>query len=113
MISNPSPKRNIHLLGRGRLKIRYLLLILMGFVVLCVSRPYHPPKEELGEPAALEVPAESGTLIQETVLSPPPVTVEGKSVRRGDTLYDILKAKGLSDKRIIAISNEKIDGINP
>ena len=113
MISNPSPKRNIHLLGRGRLKIRYLLLILMGFVVLCVSRPYHPPKEELGEPAALEVPAKSGTLIQETVLSPPPVTVEGKSVRRGDTLYDILKAKGLSDNRIIAISNEKIDGINP
>ena len=113
MINNPSPKRNIYLLGRGRLKVRYLLLILMGFVVLCVSRPYQPPKEELGEPAALEVPADSGTLIQETVLAPPLVSVEEKSVRRGDTLYDILKAKGMSDSLIIAISNEKIEGVSP
>ena len=47
------------------------------------------------------------------MLSPPPVTVEGKSVRRGDTLYDILKAKGVSDIQIIAISDDKIEGINP
>jgi murein DD-endopeptidase MepM/ murein hydrolase activator NlpD len=113
MINNPSPKRNIHLLGKGRFKARYLLLILMGFVVLCVSRPYHPPAVVSVEPAELEAPAESAVLIQEIVPAPPEVTVEKVKIRRGDTLYDILRAKGLSDPRILAVSNGKIDGISP
>ncbi len=113
MINNPSPKRNIYLMGKKRLKARYLLLVLMGFVVLCVSRPYHPPKVQLGEPAVLEAPSESILPSQEPKLVEPPVTVEEKLVRRGDTLYDILRAKGLPDNQIIAISARKVDGINP
>jgi murein DD-endopeptidase MepM/ murein hydrolase activator NlpD len=113
MISNPSPKRNIHLLGRGRLKIRYLLLILMGFVVLGVSRPHNPPEAQFVEPVH-EVPlAESALPGLETELVPPPVTVEEERVRRGDTLYDILKAKGLSDSQIFDASHKKIEGISP
>jgi murein DD-endopeptidase MepM/ murein hydrolase activator NlpD len=113
MISNPSPKRNIHLLGRGRLKIRYLLLILMGFVVLGVSRPHNPPEAQFVEPVH-EVPlAESALPGLETELVPPPVTVEEERVRRGDTLYDILKAKGLFDSQIFDASHKKIEGISP
>jgi murein DD-endopeptidase MepM/ murein hydrolase activator NlpD len=51
--------------------------------------------------------------VQETKPAPPPVTVEEKLVRRGDTLYDILRAKGLPDNQIIAISRRKVDGISP
>ena len=113
MISNPSPKRNIHLLGRGRLKIRYLLLILMGFVVLGVSRPHNPPEAQLIEPVLEVSLAESALPGLETELVPPPVTVEEERVRRGDTLYDILKAKGLSDSQIFDASHKKIEGISP
>lgn len=113
MINNPSPKRNIHPAERKRFKVRYLLLVLLGFVVLCVSRPYQPPKVQLAEPAAPEVPAESEHQGQETKPVESPITVEEKLVRRGDTLYDILRAKGLPDNRIIAISDRKVDGISP
>jgi len=100
-------------MGKKRLKVQYLLLVLMGLVVLCVSRPYHTPETQVEEPAAPEAPAESGTLMQETEHAPPTVTVEEKLVRWGDTLYDILRAKGLTDNQIIAISDRKVDGINP
>jgi len=114
-------------MGKKGIKIRYLILVLLGLVVLGVSRPYNPPKEQLGElsapdkvagtpgePEVLEVsgtPAESGPQIQEAKLVPPAVTVEEKKVRRGDTLYDILRAKGLPDSLIIAISDRKVEGI--
>lgn len=113
MINNPSPKRNVYLAGRKRLKVRYLLLILMGFVVLCVSRPYHPHKAQFGEPAAPEAPAESVLSGEKVKPVESPVTVEERLVRRGDTLYDILRAKGLPDNQIIAISDQKVDGISP
>ncbi len=113
MINNPSPKRNTHLVGKKRLKVRYLLLILMGFIVLCVSRPYNPPNTQFVEHEAPEAPAELVLPSQETKPVEPPVTVEEKRVRRGDTLYDILRAKGLSDSKILAISNRKVDGIGP
>jgi murein DD-endopeptidase MepM/ murein hydrolase activator NlpD len=109
MIKNPSPKRNTHLLGKKRLKVQYLLLILAGFVVLCVSRPYNPPIVQVSESAVPEAPAQ----MKETKPASPPVTVEEKLVRRGDTLYDILRAKGLSDNQIITIPDRKIDGISP
>ena len=113
MINNPSPRRNVHLVGRKRPRFRYLLLILMGFVVLCVSRPYKPPNAQLAEPAPQVAPAESALPGLESELVEPPVTVEENLVRRGDTLYDILKAKGLSDTRIFDVSHGKIDGISP
>jgi murein DD-endopeptidase MepM/ murein hydrolase activator NlpD len=113
MINNPSPKRNTHLIGNKRLKIRYLLLILIGFVVLCVSRPYHPPKVQVSEHAVPEAPTESVLPDQTAILVKLPVTVEEKLVRRGDTLYDILRAKELPDSKILAVSDRKIDGISP
>lgn len=115
MISNPSPKRNIHRVGRRRLKLRYLLLVLMGFVVLCVSRPYQTAETPLSEPyeAEADIPEVSSAPGEEAVPVIPPVTVEVCKVRRGDTLYDILRAKGIPDDQIFAISNQKIDGINP
>lgn len=110
MIHNPSPKRNVHLQGRKRLKIRYLLLVLIGLVVLCVSRPYNPPAPQVEEqPAAGNNPDLALPKPEEVS----PITVEENLVRRGDTLYDILKAQGLSDPGILAISGKKIDGISP
>jgi murein DD-endopeptidase MepM/ murein hydrolase activator NlpD len=109
MIKNPSPRRNTHLKEKKGLKIRYILLILAGFAVLCVSRPSNPPKAEFSGSAVPEAPAR----LQETEPAPPPVTVEEKLVRRGDTLYDILRAKGLPDDKIISISRRKVDGISP
>lgn len=113
MINNPSPKRNTHLIGNKRLKVRYLLLILMGFIVLCVSRPYHPPKGQLSEPAVQEAPAESILPGQAAKPDELPITVEEKRIRRGDTLYDILRAKELPDSEILAVSDQKVDGISP
>jgi murein DD-endopeptidase MepM/ murein hydrolase activator NlpD len=113
MINNPSPKRNTHLVEKKWLKIRYLLLILMGFIVLCVSRPYHPSSAQFVEPESPEAPTELVLPSQGAKPVEPPVTVEEKRVRRGDTLYDILRAKGLSDSKILAVSNQKIDGIGP
>jgi len=100
-------------MGRKRVKVRYFLLVLLGFIFLCVSRPYEQQGLQSANPAALEVPPESEVLIQEAPPDPPPVSVEEGRVRRGDTLYDILKAKGLPDSRILAVSGQKADGISP
>ncbi len=109
MINNPSPRRNTHLKEKKGLKVRYILLILAGFAVLGVSKPSTPPKAELQGSAVQEAPVR----LQATEPDPPPVTVEEKLVRRGDTLYDILRAKGLPDDKIISISRRKVDGISP
>ena len=113
MISNPSPKRNVYPVGKRRLKFRYFLVLLVGLAVLGVSRPYSPPEAQTEEPGTQEAPLL--TVLPESVDQPEklPVTVEEKIVRRGDTLYDILKAKGVDDSRIIAVSDKKIEGINP
>lgn len=113
MISNPSPKRNIHRVGRKRFKFRYLLLVLLGFIILCVSRPYNPPEPPLSKPAAQDVQTESVQPIEESEPVEPPVKVEVCQIRRGDTLYDILRARGVPDEQIIAISGQKVEGISP
>lgn len=113
MIKNPSPKRNEYRLGKKRFKLRYLLLVLVGFIVLCVSRPYNPPKPQLSEPAAPDVPAQTVLSNQKSEPVEPPVTEEVFQVRRGDTLYDILRAKGVPDEQIIAISDQKSGNISP
>jgi murein DD-endopeptidase MepM/ murein hydrolase activator NlpD len=112
MISNPSPKRNTHFLAKKRFKVRYLLLVLAGFIVLCVSRPYNSPKARVPEPAVHELPADFEPE-QEAGAVEPPVTVEGHLVQRGDTLYDILRAKGLPDSQILTVSRSKVDDISP
>ena len=101
MINNPSPKRNIHLLGKKRPKVRYLLLIVMGFVVLCVSRPYHYPKTDYTENVSSEVRASTSPVDQEAKLTHSTDTVEEILVRRGDTFYDILRARNLPDSKIL------------
>lgn len=113
MIKNPSPKRNIHLLGRKRPKVRYLLLILLGLVVLCVSRPYHYPKTAYNENTSPEVHAGTSPVDQEAKSTHSPDTVEEILVRRGDTFYDILRARNLPDSKILAASRLKVDGLSP
>ena len=113
MISNPSPKRNIHRVGRRRFKLRYLLLVVMGFIVLCVSRPYQTPGTRLNEPSETDIPLVSAVPVEETVPVEPQVNVEIYKVRRGDTLYEILGAKGVPDDQIFAISKMRVDGIRP
>ena len=113
MISNPSPKRNVYRVGRRRFKLRYLLLVLMGFLVLCVSRPHQEPGTRLSGPIEAEVPVVDSVPGEETSPAEPPINIEVCKVRRGDTLYDILRAKGISDDQIFAISQQSVDGIRP
>ena len=93
MISNPSPKRNIHRVGRRRFKLRYLLLAVMGFIVLCVSRPYQTPETRPNELSETDIPVVSAVPGEETVSVEPQITVETYKIRRGDTLYDIARYK--------------------
>jgi murein DD-endopeptidase MepM/ murein hydrolase activator NlpD len=114
MISNPSPKRNVHRVGRRRLKLRYFLLVLLGFVVLCVSRPYQTSETRVGVLSEADTPPVAGAVPQELAVPvQAPVTVETYDVRRGNTLYDILRAKGIPDAQIFAISEQRVDGIQP
>ena len=112
MIQNPSPKRNVYMQGKRRIKLRYLLLILMGFVVLCVSRPYGPPRAQLAEPGTTVTPAAENVPLEKAP-DAVPVVMEKALVKRGDTLYDILKTAGLSDTSILSVSGRKVDGISP
>lgn len=113
MISNPSPKRNLHLKGKRRPRIRYLLLILTGLAVLCVSKPNNPPNARIAEPALPADLPETGHSGPPVESVEEPVTVQEENVRRGDTLYDILKECGLSDSDIFELSRREIDGIRP
>lgn len=102
----------MHLLGKKRPRFRYLLLILLGFVVLCVSSPNTPPLTEPLEREAL-FPEEVSPLVQEDMPIESPVTVEEELVQRGDTLYDILRAKKLPESKILAAAQLKVDDITP
>lgn len=113
MISNPSPKYNRYPLVRKRFRTRYFLLVLMGLVVLCVSKPYTPPEPQAGKPPLQKVGMDPPHEIEDVKPSLPAITVEENLVRSGDTLYDILRAKGLPDPMILAVSGQKKEGISP
>ncbi|MDF1534902.1 MAG: peptidoglycan DD-metalloendopeptidase family protein [bacterium] len=113
MIHNPLPKRNTHLRDRPRVRSRYLVLAVLGLGVLCVSRPAFSPQARIMQP--------SGPLITDVVAGEAPsaaepepvISVTNKVVRRGDTLYDILKADGVPDPEILQIAGTRVDGIRP
>ena len=113
MINNPSPKRNVYPVERKRVRFRYILLIAAGFIVLCVSRPYHATQVQTEDPVLQEAPAQTLPPELEAEAEGPPVIVEEKVVLRGDTLYDILKERGLTDSQILEVSGRETEGIDP
>jgi len=114
--NNRRPKRT----ARVPVRLRYLLLLFLGLGILCVSKPYVMNKEGL-----LNKSGNNGSVVEsmgtvtgepnsfEPVIVQAPVTSEEFRVKRGDTLYDILKGMGLPETSILAAGSTRVEGINP
>ena len=113
MIHNPRPKRNTHLRNRPSFRFRYVGLAVIALGLLCVTKPTFSPQarvmEPSLEPASVAAIEESAPLVEPE----PAVLVTARVVRKGDTLYDILKAGGLSDTVILEVDQVRVDGIRP
>ncbi len=113
MIHNPRPKRNTHLRNRPTFRFRYLGLAVVALVLLWVSKPAFSPQARVMEPTVDSVLDVSAHEIAPPVEPEPSISVSSKMVRRGDTLYDILKACGVADPAILEIAQSRVDGVRP
>ncbi len=113
MINNPSPKRNTHLRKRPGIRLRYILLAVLGLVVLSVSRPTFSPQARVVQPPGPLTSEASVVDAPSPGETEPVITLEKRVVRRGDTLYDILKEWGVPDPGILKVAEARVDGIRP
>jgi murein DD-endopeptidase MepM/ murein hydrolase activator NlpD len=113
MLKDFSPKLSAHLRRKPVIRLRYLLALLISVGFLFLSRsPYtqSPDMDAPRFPSGTEIPLEAD---RGTSASEAPIHVEERWVRRGDTLYGILKNFGLPDVQILAASRSRVDGIDP
>lgn len=113
MINNPLPKRNTHLRNRPTPPFRYVSIAVIVLGLLFIIRPAFSPQARVIEPSidAVEDPEISEF---EAPSEPEPlISVKSNVVRRGDTLYDILKGYGVPDTEILKVAQARVDGIRP
>lgn len=100
--------------GRQRkppVRIRYLLLLAISLGMLCVSTPFRQIPDEKVPPPVENTPTATEEI---NILPPVPVQeVVERKVRRGDTLYGILKGLGIDDESIMTVASAGVKNVNP
>ena len=113
MLDDFSPRFSSKVRGRPRVRLRFLLGLLLSLVALYLSgfvfRPAQQSVRVQNTAQNLDMASDNGPVRAVEA----PIRIEKRRIRQGDTLYGIFSDFDLTDGQILEISRSRVDGIDP